>query len=244
MSESGLTRQVHAGSHLYMMQKGRTAPARILAKSQNDASVTISVDATEDLKNFDVARFWSPVTIDATNDKIDFVASSGGPEINGSVAHGVYDDPHALAFALRQALHYADVGTGAQEYFVEWDSVTDKFTIRHIEESLGTGDFLSILWKTGVNGLDNLDTHIGSAMGFSDAADDTGATSYEGDTEVGSAVSWASKPNLVVPAQGMVYYDVPAGAILRFIASAGVVELTFYGSPGFEDPQPVGRFNE
>ena len=56
------------------------------------------------------------------------------------------------------------------------------------------------------------------------------------DNALGTAVSWSAGPNLVVVAQGQKTYDLPDGGVLRFKADVGQVELTFYGTPGFDDP--------
>lgn len=322
MSESGVVRQVNAGSYLYVKKQNRTSAGRILAKSRHGAQVTISVAATEEEKHFDVARYFTPVVISTANNKINFKASSGGPQLTATVASGTYADGKALAFAVREALVAADPAPGHREYIVDWDPATHKFTLSHVEESTGLGDYFDILWKTGTNGSDNTDTHIGTVLGFSDAADDlsAGAVAVVGevlaystggadvlpaakhipvlasptpvvrangvaltvttdytivlatgvvtlvagqttaghlitidysytsltanasklaDNPVGATPTWTSKPNLVVKAQGQVFYDIPAGKILRFKADVGQVDLTFYGSPSFEDPQPT-----
>ncbi|MCK4814733.1 hypothetical protein KA005_03100, partial [bacterium] len=52
-----------------------------------------------------------------------------------------------------------------------------KFTIA------ATGEF-SLLWKTGTNGADGTDTHIGSTIGFYDDEDGEGEESYEAEEDV------------------------------------------------------------
>lgn len=328
MSESGLVRRVSAGEYLYMRQVNRTGPGRVLARSKHGAEVTVSVESTEELKHFDTDRYFSPVVIDATNDKINFKASEGGPELTATLAHGTYVDPSNLAFAVRQALHYTDPGSEHSEWAVSWDPVASKFTIsHHVNGDPSQGEYFDVLWKTGLNGADNTDTSAAAALGFDDAADDLstgdafvtgevlaystggadvlpatenqpitavtvyadgvaltgGGTDYtinlttgvvtlvDGQTDagalitidytyqspvanasktadnpVGTAVSWTSRPSIVVKAQGTKYHDLPAGSILRLKADVGPVELTFYGLSGvsFEDPQPLSRYGE
>ena len=324
MSETGLVRRVNAGSYLYMKQKNRTGAGQILAQSKHGVQVTVAVDATEEESHFDAARYFSPIVIDATNNLINFKATSGGSELTATVASGTYADPKNLATAVRDALNAADVGAGNREWVVSWDSDTYKFTITHLEETTGEGDYFDILWKTGTNGSDNTDTHIGTALGFDDTADDlstgdalvtgewlavstggadvlpapahvplTSPTVYANgvalvdttdyaivlatgvvtlvngqttvgdvitidytwqsplanasktaDNAVGTVPSWTSKPNIVVPAQAQKFSAVPAGKILRFKCDVGEMELTFFGTDGWEDPQPQGRFSE
>ena len=61
------------------------------------------------------------------------------------------------------------------------DSNANKFTITRSTGSATIG----LLWKTGTTyGSDNNDTHIGTLLGFADAANDTGATTYTSDNEI------------------------------------------------------------
>lgn len=327
MSESGLVRRVNAGEYLYMRQVNRTGAGRVLARSQNGVQVTVSVESTEELKHFDTDRYFSPVVIDATNDKIDFKASEGGPELNASLPQGTYTDPQVLGLAIREALHYTDPGSGHREWEVTWDPATSKFTIsHHVDGDPSTGEYFDVLWKTGTNGADNGNTSAAAALGFDDAADDlstgdafvtgeilayssggadvlpatknipitaptvyadgvaltvttdytinltTGVvtlvngqtangalitidytyqspvanTSKTADNPIGTAVSWTSRPDIVVKPQAIKYQDLPAGSILRFKSDLGPVELTFYGISGsaFESPQAQSRYGE
>jgi hypothetical protein len=63
---------------------------------------------------------------------------------------------------------------------VTYSDTTKKFTIAT------NGAALSLLWKTGTHGADNTDTHIGTLLGFSDAADDTAALTYTSDNAYSS----------------------------------------------------------
>ena len=115
----------------------------------------------------------------ATNKYLDFDIGAG--ELIATVAEGTYaaGTSQAVAGSLCKAIYDAivvaePVGT----YTVTFSTTTKKFTITR---SAGT---LSILWKTGTHGSDLLDTHIGTLIGFSDAADDTGSLSYAADNAV------------------------------------------------------------
>lgn len=112
--------------------------------------------------------FYDPITIDATNDDMDF--DDGGGEENVSVTQKTYRHPFELASALETAMNTATTDT----ITVSYSESTGKFTIA------SDGGTLSLLWNTGTNTA----TTIGAALGFATAADDTGSTSYEGDNAI------------------------------------------------------------
>lgn len=121
----------------------------------------------------------SVITIDATNNKLDF--DIGGGELNATIASASYaigtasSEAGTLCAAIKTAMETADVsGT----YTITYSRSTKLFTIAR-----STGAF-SVLWKTGTNGSDNLDTHIGTTIGFDDTADDTSAASQVGDNQI------------------------------------------------------------
>ena len=172
MQEMGLVRQVNAGSYLYMKKSNRTGSGRVLAKSVFGAQVTVSVAATEEAANFDTTRFFSPVVITSSNNRINFKSASGGSQFTGVVDVGTYYDPKSLAYAVERAMTIADP-TGNHEFRVTWIPDSHKFQIHHIVELTGAEDYLLLMWKTGANGSDNTDTHIGTALGYSDTADAT-----------------------------------------------------------------------
>ena len=115
-----------------------------------------------------VEYFFDPITIDATNDDLDF--DDGGGEENVSVAQKTYKDPCELAEALQAAM---DAAT-ADNITVTYSDSTGKFTVAT------DGGTLSLLWDSGTNTA----TTIGAALGFDTSADDTGSTSYEGDSAI------------------------------------------------------------
>lgn len=176
MSKSGLVRQVNAGGYLYMRPVSRSGMNRILARSLHDAEVTISVDATEQVDHFEKSYFWAPVTLTASNNKLNFKAESGGAELTAVVPTGTYEAPEHLAKAVRDAIHEVIVPEPNREWTVFWDPDTSKFTIsHHADNDPSTPLYFDALWKTGTNGADGTDTHIGTVLGFSDAADDISA---------------------------------------------------------------------
>lgn len=112
--------------------------------------------------------FLLQITIDSTNKWIDIDIGAG--EVNVSIAEDDYDDIYAVASALETALIAEDAT------FTVDVGATGTITIAR------TGSF-SILWKTGTHGSDNADDHIGDILGYSDAADDTGAATYDSDNQ-------------------------------------------------------------
>ena len=116
--------------------------------------------------------FFNPITIAATDTKLDF--SDGSTRV-ATVAAKVYRTPHELASALQTSMNAA----GSSDTFtVSYSNSTGKFTLST------NGATLSLLWNTGTNTANT----IGDKIGFSVAADDTGALTYTSD----NAQSWAA----------------------------------------------------
>lgn len=117
-----------------------------------------------------VRDFYTDMVVSASNNKVNFEDDDG--DATATVANGTYRTPQELAAAVQTAIRTAQSGETAT---VVYSTVTGKFTISC------TGTVFELKWKTGANGSDNTDTHIGTLLGYSDAADDTSATSYEAD---------------------------------------------------------------
>jgi len=100
------------------------------------------------------------------NDKIDFKEGTGS-ELNVTLDPDTYT-PTTLCAEIKAKMEAAN----SLIFSVTCPSATKKFKIE------ATGNF-SLLWKTGTNGSDNLDTHVGTTIGFSDDEDDTGDDGYE-----------------------------------------------------------------
>jgi len=116
--------------------------------------------------------YFNPIAVTSSDNKLDFTDDNG--TFATSVTAQMYRDPHELAAAITSAMN--SIQTAETHSCIYVDS-TGKFTI-----STSTSAVLSILWKTGTSGADGTDEHIGTVIGFSDAADDTGSTSYVADT--------------------------------------------------------------
>ena len=124
---------------------------------------------------------FNPITIDSSNKYIDLTDDGG--TIVLTLTEDTYKDPNELAAHIQTVGAAGVAASGGDDFLCTYSSSTGKFTI-----STTTGTTFSILWKTGTHGADNADDSAAAALGFSDAADDTGATSYTSD----SALSWAS----------------------------------------------------
>lgn len=109
------------------------------------------------------------VVVAGTNAKIDFKDTSAATKA-GTVAAGSYTGA-TLATAVAAAMNAAG-GTGT--FACSYSTSTLKFTI---SESGGPTNF-EILWNTGTNKAISIHT----LLGYSDAADDTGAATYASDT--------------------------------------------------------------
>jgi flagellar hook-associated protein 3 len=118
------------------------------------------------------------VTIDETNNKIDFKENVGaglGMELTATIPLGTYDST-SYAQAVEVAMETAS-GNGIN-YNVTFDDVTRKYTIA--EEGLpATLTGLEFLWHSGTNAA----TNAAAELGF-DAADDTGGMTYTSDNTV------------------------------------------------------------
>lgn len=115
--------------------------------------------------------YFDPIEIDATNNKLNFTDDDG--TFTATIPSDIYRNPIELASAIESAMETANSG---ETKTVTYSSTTGKFNIK------SSGTVLSLLWKTGSNGSDNTDTHIGSIIGYSDAADDTGTAATTGYT--------------------------------------------------------------
>lgn len=113
-----------------------------------------------------VAYYFNPIEITSTDIKLDF--NETGPTTRAAtVAAGWYKDPISLADAIQTAMN--DVASDT--ITVTYSSTTGKFTIA------SSGSVLELLWNTGTNAANT----IGDKIGFSTAADDTGALTYTSD---------------------------------------------------------------
>lgn len=124
---------------------------------------------------------FNPIRIAAADTKLDFTDSAGA-EV-ATVTAGVYRDPHELAKAIQDSMN-------AQ-------GSSDTFTVEYLDNDpagsgaaagkfkfTSNGSAFELNWNSGANTANT----IGDKIGFSTAADDTGALTYTSD----NAQSWVS----------------------------------------------------
>jgi hypothetical protein len=124
--------------------------------------------------------YFDPITITSTTKYIDFL--DGSTDYNVSVTAQKYRDPHELAQAIQDAMNAA----GASSTFTvtyQDDDFNNGGTHSGMMKFLSNGSTFSLKWNTGTNTANS----IASKIGFSTAANSTGALSY-----YGTALSWAS----------------------------------------------------
>jgi flagellar hook-associated protein 3 FlgL len=119
------------------------------------------------------------ITIDASNNKIDFqeVATGNSGKVSdnltASIAQKTYTSHEELAREVEKAMEAESRKNGnAIDYTVAWDEVTQKFTIKENGTRL---DEFHLQWKSGDNApvsLGGSGESIGSILGFDSLADD------------------------------------------------------------------------
>jgi hypothetical protein len=110
----------------------------------------------------------NPIRIEATNKYIDFTDSTG--TVAAIINEDVYQTPYHLADEIGSKMTAASVGSADDVITCTFSKSTGKFTIA------SDGSVLSLLWLTGTNNANSIDTTIGFTH-----ADDTGALTYEAD---------------------------------------------------------------
>ena len=110
--------------------------------------------------------FFNPIRIASADAYLDFLDNATTRAASVSVK--VYRDPYELATALQDSMN--SLGS-ANTFTVTYSSTTGKFTL------VSNGTTFSLLWNTGTNTANT----IGDKIGFSVAADDTGALTYTSD---------------------------------------------------------------
>jgi len=149
------------GGATQMLAGGRCVSADFSATAGEMVNGSYSVEG--------ISYYFNPIEITSSNNKLN--VNQGASELIASVTAGWYKNPEHLAEAVEVALD----SILTADITVTYSKSTGKFTI-----TAASGTF-QILWKTGTNGSDNTDTHIGTKLGFSDAADDTGGLTYTSD---------------------------------------------------------------
>ena len=102
--------------------------------------------------------------------------ANGGDNRTATITEGIYCGGAAMAAEIQTQM---DAVAVAYTWDVSYSPATRKFTITNDDAWP-----FELQWKTGPHGSDNLDDHIGTLIGFLDAADDTGANSFTSDNAV------------------------------------------------------------
>jgi flagellar hook-associated protein 2 len=173
----------------------------IFTVSANSSATTGSYDITVEqmaeahkLKSANFATDTEEVvkfTIDNSNNKIDFFEDGTNDNtLVATLTNGDYTVSE-LEAEIETQLEAASAGAGSPnsiDYTVSYDSATKKFTI---EEDGSELTELKLLWNSGANKTNS----AGALLGFNKAADDTGATSYIGDTKMGEVFTVSAASN-------------------------------------------------
>lgn len=114
-----------------------------------------------------IGGYFDPIEIEATDTYLDFTDDAGTHA--AIITAKVYKTPIELASALQTAMQAVTTETPT----VTWSNTTGKFTIAN------TGALFSLLWSTGANTANT----VGDKIGFVITSDDTGALTYDSDTE-------------------------------------------------------------
>lgn len=109
---------------------------------------------------------FNPIRIAAADTKLDFY--DGTTDFSATITAKVYRDPYELAQAIQDAMQTA---ASSSAYTCTYSSSTGKFTF-----TKASGTF-QLKWNTGANTANT----VGDKIGFSTAADDTGALTYTSD---------------------------------------------------------------
>lgn len=154
----------------------RVASATIQATVGEALNMEFSLEGT--------GYYFDPIRIESADRYIDF--SLGAGQLTATINAKLYKSPHELASAIEAAL-VATGATGSFEVdYKDYGAASGKFYIAH------QGAPFSLLWNTGTNTANT----IADKIGFSSAADDTGASGYFSDTEQ----SWAAPYSQVADA--------------------------------------------
>lgn len=139
---------------------------------QSSTLVTATSENSEfpasNMKHAHRSRVWRSsgyFVITATNNRLDFKESGGGAELAANIPVGSYT-PSELAAAIKAAMELV----GAETYTVSYSPVTGKWTIA------SAGAYLALLRASG----SHLAQSVWTTIGFTTAADSTGALTYTG----------------------------------------------------------------
>lgn len=143
------------GGQVSMMAGGKMTEFSLTAEAGQLINSSYSMEG--------LAHYFNPIEITASDIYIDFTDDQG--TVAAQVAAKIYKDPHELAGAIASAMNALTTET----ITVTYSDSDGKYTLA------ATGAVFSLLFNTGANAANT----IADKIGFSAAADSTGATSYE-----------------------------------------------------------------
>lgn len=193
------------GGAKQLMSGGRVTGMDITATAGELINASYSLEG--------VGYYFNPIEITSSTRYLDFTDDDGTWAC--AVAIKIYKDPHELASALQSAMAAANAG---ETPTVTYSNSTGKFTIKT------TGTVLSLLWNTGANTANT----IGTKIGFSVAADDTGTaatTGYTSDNAYDASSPYTPSLDSSDPVAAK-YHEVMVGDADDY-ACFGASEVTF-----------------
>ena len=190
--------------------------ARVISASI-EASAGQLVNASYSLEG--IGYYFNPIIISSSDIYLDFTDDNG--TFAAVVEAKTYKDPHELASAITTSMNSVQT---AETHSCTYSDSTGKYTV-----STSTSAVLSLLWNTGTNTANT----IGDKIGFSIAADDTGATSYVADSALSFAAAYTPAYDSATPVAAK-YQEVMIGDAddyACFGASTVSVEISCTRSP-------------
>ena len=154
------------GGQTSMMAGGKVSEFSMTAEAGQLINSSFTVEG--------LIHYFNPVEITASDIYVDWTDDAG--TFAATVDAKMYRDPHQLAGAIADAMNALTTET----ITVTYSNTDGKYTFA------ATGAVFSLLWSTGANTANT----IGDKIGFDVAADDTGATSYEGDNPLSFAAEY------------------------------------------------------
>ncbi len=183
------------GAAVELMAGSRVSSMEITAEAGQPLNMAFELGGT--------AYYFDPIELSAIK-YLDF--DIGGSELNASIAAGMYKSPHELAEAIETAMDLVS----ADEITVTYNDTgasKGKFTIKT------GGSELNLLFATGTNNANSIDTIIG----FS--ADETGALTYTSGTEQSWAADYSRTDDSNVNPLIVKYNEVLFGTFDRTVCS-------------------------
>lgn len=154
------------GGQVSMMSGGKVTEFSMTADAGELVNASFTLEG--------LSHYFNPIEIAAADIYVDWTDDAG--TFAASIDAKMYRDPIQLAEAIQNAMNAQTTET----ITVTYSNTTGKYTFA------ATGAVFSLLWNTGTNAANT----VGDKIGFSVAADDTGATSYEGDSALSLAAAY------------------------------------------------------